>query len=401
MPSSGARPSTLLLGALTAMTALSIDMSLPALPQLRLLFHASAAQAQLTLTLFLVGYAVSQIICGPLSDARGRKPVLLWGIALFTLGGIGCALSPSLAILNAFRLLQGLGAGVGPVLSRALVRDTYERSEATVVFSHITQVMIVAPIVAPTLGGVLLTHAGWPAIFALLATAGAALWFAVRRGIAEPDHAGLTALTPAELLSRYKLFFSNPICVANMLIFCFAYAGLFAYVAGSPFVLMEVFGIPKGQFGVYFAVTAIALLVGATLNKSLVRRSIPNASLLRLGVGIVVTSGVLLFFASWLHVGGVAGVIVPMMGYLFGIGIAGPHAMAAAMEPYPQMAGVTSSLIGSLQTAGGGLAGALVAAFYTHTTVSLGVVVLVAVAGALLSFSWTVAHSRKAAEAVA
>ncbi|BDI30626.1 Bcr/CflA family drug resistance efflux transporter [Capsulimonas corticalis] len=401
MTVSGAHPSTLLLGALTAMTALSIDMSLPALPQLRHLFHAGAAQAQLTLTLFLVGYAISQIFCGPLSDARGRKPVLLWGILLFTLGGIGCALSPSLPILIAFRFLQGLGAGVGPVLSRALVRDTYDRTEATVVFSHITQVMIVAPIIAPTIGGALLTHVGWPAIFVLLAIAGAALWFAVKRGIQEPDHAGLTVLTPAELLARYKLFLGNPTCVANMLIFCFAYAGLFAYVAGSPFVLMEVFGIPKAQFGVYFAITAVALLCGATLNKTLVRRQYSHAALLRLGVATVTASGALLFAASWLHWGGVAWVIVPMMGYLFGIGVTSPHAMAAAMEPYPQMAGVTSSLIGSLQTAGGGLAGALVAAFYTHTTQSLGVVVLTAVAGMLLSFAWTVTHARKSIEAVA
>ncbi|MES2464402.1 MAG: MFS transporter, partial [Armatimonadota bacterium] len=143
---------TLLLAALTALTALSIDMSLPALPQLQQTFAAAASAVQLTLSLFLVGYGVGQLACGFLSDRLGRRPVLLAGLVLFTAASFACALSPSLPVLVALRLAQGLGASVGPILARAMVRDRFGSSrEAVSVLSQITQVMIVAPLLAPTL----------------------------------------------------------------------------------------------------------------------------------------------------------------------------------------------------------------------------------------------------------
>jgi len=368
-----APPSTLLLGALTALTALSIDMSLPALPSLSRTFHAPAAEAQLTLTLFLIGYAISQIICGPLSDAYGRRPILLAGLIVFTAAGAGCVLSQSLPMLIAMRVLQGIGASSGPIIARAIVRDTYDKSHAAVVFSHITQVMILAPVLAPALGGLLMAKSSWHAIFAVLAGAGLLVTVTTfitlkeTHSAAHPD-----AVRPATLLASYRTFFSDRTSVAHALIVCFAYCGLFAYISGSPFVLMDVYGIPRIHFGFYFGGAALALLAGATINKSLIRQGTSPERLLRIGVMLLTFAGAAIFAGSFVHGLGVWPVLIPIALYLFAMGIVAPHATAAAMHPFPKIAGVISSLVGGMQTGGGGLSGSLTGALYDHTAHPMG-----------------------------
>ena len=378
---------TVLLGAMTAMTALSIDMSLPTLPTLALWGGGGdAGRAQLTLSLFLWGYAGSQLVCGPLSDRHGRRPVLLAGLVLFTLAGAGCAAAPTLPCLIGMRFLQGLGAGVGPVLSRAIVRDSFDREAATGVFSQITQVMIVAPMVAPTLGGFLLTAVGWRAIFVFLALAGLALWLVCRRALTATARAdGAAPFSLKALQAQYGLFLSHRTSVGYMLVVCFASGGMFAYITGSPFVLIDVFGVRPHLFGLFFALTASALLLGATANRALVTR-LPSETLLRAGIGCIALGAAGLLASSELRAGGLAGVIVPMMFYLFGLGVVVPHATAAAMEPFPQMAGTVSSLIGGFQTILGGVSGYCVGAFYRHSSQSMAVTVAAMGVALLLAF---------------
>ena len=368
-----APPSTLLLGALTALTALSIDMSLPALPSLSRTFHAPAAEAQLTLSLFLIGYAISQVICGPLSDAYGRRPVLLAGLIVFTIAGAGCLLSQSLPMLIAMRVLQGIGASAGPIVARAIVRDTYDKSHAAAVFSHITQVMILAPVLAPALGGLLMAKSSWHSIFAVLALAGllvTVITFITLRethATAHPD-----AVRSATLIGSYRAFLSDRASVAQAFVLCFAYCGLFAYVSGSPFVLMDVYGIPRIHFGFYFGAAALALLAGATVNKSLIHRGNSPERLLQGGVGLLAVAGAAVLAGSYAHGLGVWSVLIPIALYLFAMGIVAPHATAAAMHPFPKIAGVISSLVGGMQTLGGGLSGSLVGALYNHTAHPMG-----------------------------
>src|SRR5215203_4545352 len=176
---------TLLLATLTGLTALSIDMSLPAMPQLQETFAAGVSAVQLTLSIFLAGFALGQVFCGPLSDRWGRRPVLLAGLALFTLAGLVCAGSTSLTMLIAARFVQVMGASVGPVVARAIVRDRFDSRRAASVLSQMTQVMIVAPLLAPTLGGYLLVRTGWPAIFVVLGASGALLSFVCWRFLPE------------------------------------------------------------------------------------------------------------------------------------------------------------------------------------------------------------------------
>jgi DHA1 family bicyclomycin/chloramphenicol resistance-like MFS transporter len=368
---------TLLLAALTGLTSLSIDMSLPAMPQLQHSFNAGVSAVQLTLSIFLAGFALGQVVCGPLSDRWGRRPVLLVGLALFTVAGFVCAGSDSLAMLLAARFVQGAGASVGPVVARAIVRDRFDSRRSAAVLSQMTQVMIIAPLLAPTLGGYLLVHVGWPAIFFVLGASGALMCLICWRWLPETAAAKKAAEdgVPVRAWSGLREILSHRASLGHALTTCFAYAGMFAYVGSSPFVLMDGFGVAEQNFGYVFALTAAALLVSATLNRSLLKRDTSSLLILRRGVVIIFAAGLSLGLAAWFGVGGLAGVLVPMMIYMFGQGLVMPNATAAAMAPHGESAGVISSFMGASQTGGGALAGYLVGAFYDHTSLSLAVTV--------------------------
>lgn len=383
---------TLLLAALTGLTALSIDMSLPAMPQLQQSFDAGVSAVQLTLSIFLAGFALGQVFCGPLSDRWGRRPVLLAGLALFTVAGFACAASSSLPMLLAARFVQGAGASVGPVVARAIVRDRFDSRRAAAVLSQMTQVMIIAPLLAPTLGGYLLVGFGWPAIFLVLGVSGALVSLICWRWLPETAAASKTPADgePAQPRKGLREVFAHRASLRHALTTCFAYAGMFAYVGSSPFVLMDGFGVAEQNFGYVFALTAAALLVSATLNRSLLKRHTSSLLILRRGVLTIFAAGLALALAAWLGVGGLAGVLVPMMAYMFGQGLVMPNATAAAMAPHGESAGVVSSFMGATQTAGGALAGYLVGAFYDHTSLSLAVTVAAFASMTLLAsgISW-------------
>lgn len=365
------RSFALLLAALTGLTALSIDMSLPAMPQLQRSFQAGASAVQLTLSLFLLGYALGQLLCGPLSDRLGRRPVLLMGLGVFALAGFACAASRGLALLVAARLVQGLGASSGPILARAIVRDRYESQRAADVLSQITQVMVLAPLLAPVIGGYLLVYLGWPAIFVVLGGTGLLLGAVCCRYLPEtlpegqPTGGGL-----GQVRDGFRTILSHPASLRYTFISAFAYAGMFAYISGSPFVFIDGFGVARQHFGFLFGLTAASLMAGATVNRRLLGGH-QSGVLLRRGVQLLFGSGALLACLAWLRIGGIAGVVLPMMGYLFSLGLVQPNATAAAMAPHGRLAGVASSLMGGLQTLGGALAGYTVSAFYDRTPRSL------------------------------
>ena len=391
------RAFTLLLAALTALTALSIDMSLPAMPQLQRTFGAGVSLVQLTLSLFLAGYAAGQLACGFLSDRLGRRPVLLAGLALFTAAGFACAFSPSLPVLIVLRLAQGLGASVGPILARAMVRDRFGGSgsvgsrEAVSVLSQITQVMIVAPLLAPTMGAYLLSLFGWPSIFLALGASGALVGLICLLRLPETlparvcGEACASAPAPApSLRDGFAAVLSHRASLRHALTVSLSSAGMFAYISGSPFVFMEVFGVEQRHFGYCFALTAAALLAGATANRALIRH-VPSRTLLLWGAWLVAAAGALIALLASLRLGGLAGVIGPMMLYLFGMGLLQPNATAMAMEPHARTAGAVSSVMGGAQTVGGALAVAAVGAFYDHSAGSMAATVAVLAALTLLS----------------
>jgi DHA1 family bicyclomycin/chloramphenicol resistance-like MFS transporter len=310
--------------------------------------------------------------------------VLLAGLGVFTLAGLICTVSTSLTMLVLARCVQGMGASVGPVIARAIVRDRFDNRRGAAVLSQITQVMIIAPLVAPTIGGYLLVYFGWPAIFVTLASAGALLCLLCWRCLPETLPAGETPPGQlAYLIHGFRMVLSHRASFRHTLTTCFSHAGMFAYISGSPFVLIEVFQVPKQSFGLYFAMTAACLMAGATMNRVLLSRRSTD-SLLRLGMSIVFTGAMLLVALAWSGAG-LAGVIGPMMVYLFGLGLVQPNATAAAMAPHGRLAGVSSSLIGGLQTIGGAIGGYCVGAFYDHSPRSLAVTVAVLATLALLA----------------
>ncbi|HVA34718.1 MAG TPA: Bcr/CflA family multidrug efflux MFS transporter [Stellaceae bacterium] len=373
---SDSRALVVLLGAMTALTALAIDMSLPALPALSAAFDASPERVQLTLSLFITGYAVGQIFHGPLSDRFGRKPVLIGGLLIYVAAAIACAVSQSIGVLIAARLVMGFGGCVGPVLARAVVRDHYGGSHAAQMYSSLTAVFALAPLVAPLVGGWLLVHFGWRAIFVVLAlfagTLLAVIGFAFAESLTAPDR---DALRLGRLARNYGAFLTSRMCLGYALVNGLCWAGIFAFLSGSPFVFITIYGIAPEHYGFYFALSAVALVIGALSNKQLLRRQ-SHARVLCLGLSVTIIGGVIVLAACITRWGGAGGVMAGFMLYIWGQAVVAPNAMAAALEPVPHMAGTGAALMGVIQMASGAAAGYAVNALYDGTPVPMGAVIL-------------------------
>jgi DHA1 family bicyclomycin/chloramphenicol resistance-like MFS transporter len=386
----------LLLGALTTLTALAIDMSLPALPTLGREFAASPDRVQLTLSLFIGGYAVGQLFIGPLSDRFGRRPIMLLGLVLYMIATAACTVSPGIGFLIVARLVMGFAGCVGPVLARAVVRDHFAGKTAAQMFSSLTAVFALAPLVAPILGGWLLVHFGWRAIFVFLLAFGLVLALAVAAFFAEslktPD---VQALRPSRLLSNYGAFLGNRICLGYALVNGLCWAGIFAFLSGSPFVFIEIYGVAPSHYGFYFGLSAVALVPGALSNKFLLRR-FGSSHVLRAGFAIVTVGGAIIFAACLTRVAGPLGIMAGMMVYIFGQAMVMPNAMAAAMEPVAHMAGSGAALIGVVQMLSGSVAGYAVNALYDGTPTPMGAVILATALGTVAIY-WLALRSHRAA----
>ncbi len=388
----GSRGFVLILGALSSLAPVATDMNLPALPTLTSVFRTTPERVQLTLSVFLVGFGAGQLVHGPASDRYGRRPVLLAGLALFALAGYGCALSASIVQLVGFRLVQGLGAAAGPVLARAMVRDFFSGPPAARLLSYIALVQGLGPLLAPIAGGFVLALVGWHAIFLAQALAATLVLAAAWRWLGESrparDDGAPSAL---RLVRNYRRFLGTPLCLRYTVMIALVFGGMFAYISNSPFVLIQVFRVPSDRYGFYFALTAVSLMVAAFTNGRLVRRFAPE-SVLRVGVVLVVVGSAALLLCVATRTGGIPGIVLPMMVYVFGFGLVMPNATAAALEPYPEMAGVASSLVGFFQMAGGAVVGYAVNALYDGTPLAMAA--CIAAMGGLTALVHTVARPR-------
>jgi DHA1 family bicyclomycin/chloramphenicol resistance-like MFS transporter len=265
------------------------------------------------------------------------------------------------------RFFQGAAASVGPVLGRAVVRDHFSADEAAQRLSSLMVVLAVAPLVAPLIGARLLGHFGWQAIFWTLGGAGVALFALVALFLGESLPArDPQALAPRQLARRVGTFLGDRACLAHALVILFVFGAQFSFISGSPFVVIDVFHVPRDAYGYFFGATAACLMAGASLNRRLLSRGHHAARLLRLGLGVLVASGAVLAAAA-LAGGGVAVVFPPILVFFGGLGLVSPNATAAALEPVPRMAGVASSVLGVFQMVGGALAGWGVSLLYDHT----------------------------------
>ncbi len=381
------------LAAATAITALSTDMSLPAQPTLARAFDVTADAAQLTLSLFLIAFAVTQIFVGYLSDVWGRRPVMIGGLAVYVAASVGCAASPSFGVLVACRVLQGMGAASGPVIARAMVRDTQQPNDVARVMSSMLATLQIAPMIAPAIGGALLGALGWRAIFAALAGFGISILAVGYRGMPETLPVERRAApSPRGLIGNLYRFFATPGTRLPLLIGCASFAGQFAYIAASPFVLMTGYGVSKAAFSGYFAATAIAVMAGSLFTARRLRAERTPVQMLVLGTGLLLAGGILVLIGTRIEALGIAGFLVPMLIYFFGVGVTSPCAGALALAPVREIAGTASAAIGvSVMTAG---------ATSSYVTIKLGgsspavfAVVIAAMGASAAVLAWLIAAS--------
>src|SRR5688572_25608929 len=255
------------------MGPLAIDTYLPALPTIARDLHTSDALVQVSLSVYFVGIAVGQAVYGPLSDRLGRKPALYLGLAMFILGSLGCAVASSVGLLIGFRLLQALGGCAPLVVPRAIVRDHFDQRGSVRMLSILMLVMGLAPILAPLVGGQLLGQFGWRSIFWAHAIYGSVWLAAVAIGLRESLSVGRRQRQRVgAVLAMYGRLLSDRAFMAHVLVGALIFAGLLAYISGSPFVFIELFHVPPSQFGVYFGINAIGIITASQINRWLARR---------------------------------------------------------------------------------------------------------------------------------
>jgi DHA1 family bicyclomycin/chloramphenicol resistance-like MFS transporter len=387
-PQAGARPhlaTALILGALSAFAPLSLDMYLPGLPQLARDLGTSASAAQLTLTTCLAGLALGQVIAGPLSDRFGRRRPLQAGVAVYVVASLLCALAPSVVVLLPLRFLQGLAGAAGIVISRAVVRDLHSGQAAARLFASLMVVNGAAPILAPVIGGQLLGFTTWRGVFVVLAGIGVLLLAAASTGLREslPNErrrpAGLAPIVAAlREVSADRAFAAH--ALAGGLVF----GAMFAYIAGSPFVLQDIYGLSPQAFSVVFAGNGLGIVLASLLTGRLVTR-LPVAAVLRAGIAAAVGGSAVVLTAVLLPGLGVAPVIAGLFLVVSSVGLVAPTTTTLALAEHGAVAGSASALLGVLQYLLGALTAPLVGAAGAGTAVPMAALMLALSLGAALA----------------
>lgn len=350
----------LLLGLMAALPAVTSDIYLPSLPDVARDLGTTTAVVQLTMTGVLVGAAVGQLVVGPLSDRFGRRRPALVGIALHVVISLLGALAPDIGTLIALRVVQGFFNAAATVVAIAVIRDRFVGSDASRLLSRLMLVIGVAPLLAPTVGGLIAGWAGWRAVFGALALFGAVLWVVVWRRLPEtlpPDRRRAGGLGPA--LRGYATLLRDRHFVAVAVLPGLGMAVLMSYVVGSPFVLREGFGLSTNQFALVFAVNGVALVGGAQINATLVRRVAP-IRILRCALLLLLAAAVVLLVLALTGAGGLFGLLGALWVTLGLIQFILPNASAIALSRHGSMAGTAAAFIGALQAGVAGVISPLV-----------------------------------------
>lgn len=351
------------LGSLMALTSLSTDMYLPALPEMHKELHGNI---ELTITGFLIGFSIAQILWGPVSDRFGRKKPLIVGIILFLIGTIGCALSSDISQIIFWRVIQAFGGCTGPMISRAMVRDLFGVTKAAKMLSTLMVIMAIAPIIGPLLGGQLLKFSSWHSIFWFMALVGMIMFFGVLR-LPEslPSYKRQQASLGNSIL-QYKYLLTHRMFMKYTLCVSFFYVGAYAFIAGSPFVYITYFGIAPQYFGWLFAVNIIGLMGVSLLNRALINQYKLD-TLLKVASLTAMVAGILLAILAKLNIAGIYGVIIAVFFFFSMNGIIAATATASALDGVPEIAGTASALLGALQY-GSGILSTLLLTFFADGT---------------------------------
>lgn len=365
------RALTLLLAALAMLGPLATDAYLPAFHQIGAVFDVDQSRVQLTLSLYLAGFAVMSLFWGTLSDTFGRRPIILISLVLFLIGSIGSALAPSFGWLVVFRTLQGCSAGAGRVVGQALARDRFDGAQAQRLFANIAMVFSLAPAIAPILGGYLLTHMGWRAVFVMLALLTIALLAACWRQLPE-------TLAPAKrqpmrlgsILHNYWTALRHRPFLLAILAIGFAFSGFSLYIASAANFIIVILGLPETAFAWLFLPFITGMVCGSMLNSRYADRIAP-ATMIRTGLGVLMLGAVLNVIYNLAFTASIPWAVAPIFVYAFGMSMALPGMTVASLGIFPGMRGLASSLQSAAQMMIFALVSAFLAPLLFHSALLL------------------------------
>ncbi len=360
-----------ILAALFATQPIATDLYLASLPALKTYFSVSGSAVQLTLGVYMLSFACSHLVVGPISDRFGRRPVVLIGAALYLIGSLVGTFTPSFYGLLLARALQAIGASCTVICARALVRDLYEPRQAAGALSKAFMLMSLVPLISPILGGILQTQWGWRANFGLISLLSLLIFLASYRFLAETiPQKNPHATRSREVFSNYIELARSPILLTYTFASTFSYACLFSFISGSPFVMIEVLKVPTAYFGFCFAIVTLGFIVGSRfLQRNLARIGIDRS--LRRGAFISIVSSSMLVLLALLKIQHLAAFLIPMFGLMVAHGFIQPSSQAGAIGPFPEKAGAAAALVGFIIYILAAFVGSAVGASHDGTTLPL------------------------------
>lgn len=390
--SSSRGPHLLTLIALSAVSPLAINIVVPALPGLQRVFQADYATVQLVLSLYLLTFALAQLIVGPLSDRYGRRPVVLVGLVVFAVGSAMCFLAPSIEVLIVGRVVQALGGSAGIVLARAIVRDLHERDRAAAVIGYMTTGMAMAQMAGPAFGGLLDEKVGWQAIFWLLTAASVIVFVVCLKDLSETNPYRGRAIGVAGLIQGYQTLLRHPVFLSHAATATFASAVYFAFMGGAPYIATELMGLTPSIYGLYFIFVAGGYAIGNFISGRRAQ-AYGIARMMTLGNVLALVSiglSAVLLWAGMIHP---LSLFVPMFIASVANGITLPSAVAGAVSARPDLAGAASGLSGALQVGLGAAATAIVGATLSDSATPMVITMGVFALLAFLCGLWARAHA--------
>ncbi|RKP53243.1 Bcr/CflA family efflux MFS transporter [Cohnella endophytica] len=363
----------LILAAFSALGPFTVDMYLSSLPQIMEYFQTNASSIQASLTASLLGLGLGQMIMGPLSDRYGRRTPLMIAMTFYIISSVCCAFVHHIELFIALRFIQGIAASAGLVISRAVARDRYSGVEMTKFISLLTTISNVAPLISPNAGSAVTSFSSWVVVFVFLGMLGMLLTAITIWGLDESLPATNRVQGNAlALLKNYKRLFRDKTFMGFALVNGILFAGVFAFVAGTPFIYQNIFGVSPQLFSVLFAMNGLAIMIGSQIVKRAAGR-FTDRFILRVGLTLSLISTLAILIAV-LSKGSLSSIIVSLFLFALSIGIIGPVSVTLAMESHGQIAGSASAVLGTFQYALGAITSPLVGIAGEHSAIPFGIV---------------------------